>query len=321
MGRHRSMVGWLSGAAILAAVLVLAPQRAGAQGLVAEALKSFPASTLRIEYSNIANLRSLPNYDALHQRYLGPRLRDLEGSLGKLGIAEGDIDELVMGWKNQGQWEFYGLTAGRFDPSAIANRAAEQGMAARPVGGKQVYCFASDKNQTCAVALDSTLGVFGTFDSVKEVLATRAGQGASLETQTSLAQLIRDTEGQQAPIWGVATGAAVPDWFKSWMPNQSNLKLDWSQAFKSVETLTYRVEPADKVSLDVRMNCTDSAAASSLGQIMQGVKMFQQISWQQQNPRQPNPFQDLQVNTQDRQVSLSLTADYQSLESGTLGNR
>ncbi len=319
MVRVWNKLGWLG--VLVALGLLVTPRAARAQGLVEEALKSFPAATLRIEYSNIATLRALPNYQALHQRYLGPRLRNLEASLGELGISENDLNELVMGWKDQGSWEFYGLTGGSFDPSSIASHAQQQGVKARPVGGQDVYCFTSNQEETCAAALSDSLGVFGTFDSVKELLAIRAGQGASLQTKTSFGQLIRDTEGQQSPIWGVATGAAVPDWFKSWMPNQSNLKLDWAQAFKPVQTLVYRVEPADQVTLKVRMNCTDSAGASSLGQIMQGVKMFQQISWKQQNPQQTNPFQDLQINTQDRQVDISLTADYQSLEAGTLGHR
>jgi hypothetical protein len=321
MGKQPSKAGGVICAVMLAAGVVFAPAGARAQGLVEEALKSFPATTLRIEYSNISTLRELPNYDQLHQRYLGPRLRDLEASLGKLGIAESDINEMVMGWENQSQWEFYGLVSGNFDPSNIASQAAAQGITARPVNGKQVFCFASDQSQTCAAALDSSLGVFGTFGSVKKVLTTRAGGTASLEKQASFTKLVQDEEGQDAPIWGVAVGQAVPDWFKSWMPNQGNLKLDWQQAFNSVETLTYSVKPEDQVDLEVRLNCTDSKAASSLGQILQGVKMFQQISWQQQNPNRPNPFQNLQVETDDRQIKLSLTADYQSLESGTLGHR
>jgi hypothetical protein len=319
MSKLPGKAGGLICAAVMAAGMVLAPAGARAQGLVQEALKSFPATTLRIEYSNISTLRELPNYDQLHQRYLGPRLRDLEASLGKLGIAENDINEMVMGWENQGGWEFFGLTSGNFDPSNISSQATAQGLKARPVNGKQVFCFTSNDSETCAAAVDSSLGVFGTFDSVKKVLATRAGGAASLETQSGFSKLVEDQEGQDAPIWGVAVGAAVPDWFKSWMPNQGNLKLDWQQAFNGVQTLTYSVKPEDQVDLEVRLNCTDSKAASSLGQILQGVKMFQQISWQQQNPNRPNPFQNLQVDTEDRQIKLSLTADYQSLDSGTLG--
>lgn len=321
MGKQPSKVGGIVCAVMMAAGMVLAPAGARAQGLVEEALKSFPATTLRIEYSNISTLRELPNYDQLHQRYLGPRLRDLEASLGKLGIAESDVNEMVMGWENQGGWNFYGLTSGSFDPSNIASQAAAQGLKARPVDGKQVFCFTSNQSETCAAALNSSLGVFGTFDSVKKVLATRAGGTSSLEKQASFTTLVQNLEGQDAPIWGVARGAAIPDWFKSWMPNQGNLKLDWQQAFNSVQTLTYSVKPEDQVDLEVRLKCTDSKAASTLGQVMQGVKMFQQISWQQANPNRPNPFQNLQVETDDRQIKLSLTADYQSLESGTLGHR
>jgi hypothetical protein len=122
-----------------------------------------------------------------------------------------------------------------------------------------------------------------------------------------------------APIWGVAIGKAVGDWFKGWMPTQKDVQLDWSQAFKDVSSLAYSVETADKVRLNVNMSCTTSEAAASLGQVFQGMKLFQQLAWQKQNPNLPNPFDDLRITAQGQQVSLALTTVYSALEGATFG--
>ncbi|HME56861.1 MAG TPA: hypothetical protein VKF63_00875 [Terracidiphilus sp.] len=69
-----------------------------AQEIVDEALQVFTTRTERLEYLHSAELRGLSNYSVLRQRYLGGDLRDLEKSLAALGIDEGDVDELVLGW-------------------------------------------------------------------------------------------------------------------------------------------------------------------------------------------------------------------------------
>ena len=62
-----------------------------------------------MEYSGLATLRTLPNYVNLRQRFTGPRLAGLETSLAQLGIQEGDIDELLLGWKTGAkEMELYG---------------------------------------------------------------------------------------------------------------------------------------------------------------------------------------------------------------------
>ena len=78
--------------------LVVAPALHG-QEIVREALASFPTQTVRVEYSGLATLHTLPNYVNLRQRFTGPRLAGLETSLAQLGIREGDIDELLLGWQ------------------------------------------------------------------------------------------------------------------------------------------------------------------------------------------------------------------------------
>lgn len=288
------------------------------QELVQEALSSFPRDTVRVEYSHPAVLRSLPDYAALRQRYEGPRLRQLEDSYAQLGIREADVQEMVLGWQVAGQqWNFYGLTSGEFDAKAMADRATAQGLAPVPLGNSKAYCLGSEAAAHCMLLLGDRLGAFGDRAALQAILAARENKTLSLASDNNFTRLVREA-GSKSPIWGVAIGPAVADWFKGWMPNQGDLKLDWTQTFQSVQALTYSVDPGETVRLDVGMDCADSGAANSLRQILEGLKMFQQIAWQNQHPGQPNPFQDLVVQASNRRVQLKLSTPYSALQPGSV---
>lgn len=290
------------------------------QSLVTEALSSFPKDTIRIEYSHTSQLRQLPNYAALRERYEGPKLQELEASFSKLGLQESDADELVMGWRveNQG-WALFGMTAGRFNAQALSGRAASQGLTANKLGEQPVYCIGQDDRANCVAALSDSLGAFGTLESLRAIIETRAGGKPALGLETRLAKLVGEIK-TNAPIWGVAVGAAVPDWFKGWMPNQSDLKLDWSRAFKPVEALTYSVEPGDTVHLDISMECATAADAASLKQVFDGLRLYQQLSWQNANPSRPNPYKSLEIQSNADRVLIKMETVYGDLMAlGTSG--
>jgi hypothetical protein len=305
------------GLPVLMAWMVLSsPRPVAAQDLVREALASFPASTLRIEYSHPAALRALPNYATLRQRYEGPKLQELEDSLSNLGIRESDVEELVLGWTQSGDvWTFYGLAKGRFSASALSARAAEQGLAPVEIGDATAFCPGADTEANCLMLVGDSLGIFGSHQSLSAILAARGGESPALSSDTSFVKLVNEA-GTSGSIRGVARGPAVADWFRGWIPNQTDLKLDWSEAFKPVNSLSYNVDTGDTVQLKVRMVCSSSESASSLRQVLEGLKLFQQLSWQNQSPNSPNPYKNLEIQSSGNQVLIRLDTPYSALQVG-----
>jgi len=290
------------------------PRPIAAQGLVNEALAGFPPQTFRVEYSSPAKLRKLPNYQNLRQRFIGPRLQTLVSSLAQLGIREEDVDELMLGWQaGQTEMEFYGFASGRFDTKGIADRAAAAGISPSPVAGQQAYCLQAGLAGTCIAVLGNSLGAFGSLTSLTAMLEARAGQGPGLSSDNRFAPLLGEANKETA-IWGVAVGPAVGDWFKGWMPNQGNLKLDWSRVFEKVDSLVYSIAAGDKVNLDVKLDCATPEDAATLRQLLEGLKLAQQLAWQTQNPSRANPFEAMAVSQQSRQLSLQVTTGYSDLE-------
>ncbi len=296
------------------ALVGLAPAAARAQDLVREGFRSFPRETIRLEYLRPAALRTMPNYRALRQQYVGPKLKALEESLSQLGIGEGDIDEIVLGWQFGGEaWELYGLSAGRFDPKSVGERAAAKGIAAAEVAGLPAYCLGREAAASCVLVLKESLGAFGTLRSLRALMEVRAERAPSLNANERIVKLASEAK-TQVPIWGVAVGPAVPDYFKGWMPGQENLQMDWSRLFQTVDALAYSVEVADKVRLELKLQCATPEAASTVRQLFEGIRTLQQAAWQAQNPNRPNPYEALETEANARLVSLRLTTTYTAVE-------
>jgi hypothetical protein len=307
------------------AVLILAFAGAGVvhgQEIARDALASFPAKTLAVEYSRPATLRTLPNYQVLRARYVGAQLEKLENSLGKLGIHEGDIDELILGWlPGASTMTMEGLAGGRFDPQAIAQQAQAHSIHSQAVGDNRAYCMTDDPKAECILILSNSSGAFGTLEDLQAMARIRAGESPNLGSDAQFSTLVGDISGN-APIWGVATKKAVPKWFSAWMPGQKNLSLDWTSTMKDVDALSYQVNAAQNVHLHVVMDCNSDQAASTLRQVLDGLKMLQSVAWQNLYPNQPNPFQELEISLDDQRVSLQMTASYAALEgASSLGSQ
>jgi hypothetical protein len=298
----------------LALMVMAAPLLAQGQDLVKESLASFSPQTIRVEYSRLAKLRSLPNYQNLRQRFVGPRLRALEESFAKLGVGESDIDEIVLGWRpGSSMMELEGLVVGHFTAKGISDRASAAGVSPSTVGGLPAFCLGAESASNCMVVIQNSLGAFGPQESLSAMLEAREGQSPGLGTNERFAKLVNGAQAQ-APIWGVAVGEAVGDFFRAWLPAQGGLQMDWARAFQAVDALTYTVDTADRVRLDVKMDCNSSESAQSTRQVFEGLKMFQQMAWQNMNPNKPNPFQSVEISQDDRRVSLRMVTNYADIE-------
>jgi hypothetical protein len=296
------------------------PQLAG-QDFATLAMSGLPLQTMRVEYSSPAKLRRLPNFQSLRAKFLGARLQQLESALDQIGIREDDINDLMIGWKpGDKEMDLYGYASGNFNQAQVASRAAAQGLTPTPISGQQAYCLTAGVTGTCVVILDNSLGAFGPLSSLTTVLDAHSGQIPNLNSDTRFTSLMGDVN-KEAPIWGIALGGAVADWFGGWLAAQNNLKLDWGQVFQKVDSLTYSINAADNVTVDIKLNCATPQDAATLRQVLDGLKMAQQLAWSAQNPGHPNPYGAMNVEAHDKQIGLQMTMAYSELTlAGGVGN-
>ena len=299
---------------MVAVVLASTVEKSAAADFVSTALAGFPTQTLRVEYSSPSKLRKLANYPYLRQRFVGPRLQQLVGSLAQLGIKEDDIDDLMIGWKpGDKEMDLYGFASGHFDKGQVTRQAAAQNITPTPIAGQVAYCLQAGVAGTCVVILENSLGAFGPLTALTAILEAHSGQTPGLSTDQSFSTLLSDIH-KDAAIWGIALGSSVSDWFAGWLASQKDLKLNWSQVFEKVDSLTYNIDAADKINMDLKLNCATNEDAASLRTVMEGIKMAQQFSWQAQNPGHPNPYQAMNVGVNGKQIGMQITMAYSDLQ-------
>jgi hypothetical protein len=280
------------------------------QDLVTKALNSFPADTVRMESSSPATLRKLPNYASLREHYMGPRLKELVDSMAELGVAETDVDQLVLGWSADGSnLNLYGFAAGNFNSSVLDARAAERNLPPQQIGGKTGYCLGAGLDSQCVVVLSPTEGAFGTLATLSQIMQALNGGGVSIGSNASFAKAVKQ-EQTGAPIWGVAVASAVASWFKGWMPRQSAVDMDWAKVFQGVDVLGYKVQTGGNIQLNLEMFCKSQEYAGSLRQVLEGLKLAQQIAWQNQYPNRANPFQSMELSQTGSQIGINIAANY-----------
>jgi len=207
--------------------LLLAPLVLRTRDLVTEALDDFPQPTVRVAYFSPAKLRAIPNYEVLWEQFPGPRLRELESPLAKLGIRETDVDEFVLGWSPGSQESgFYGLAGGRFDAKEIAGSADAHGFATSQAAGHPAFCMSRQSDAPCVVILGKSRAAFGSLASVNAMMRARDGAFLGLASNESFPKLVAQAR-TRGPIWGMAVGPGVLDWFESWTASQMGLQEHW----------------------------------------------------------------------------------------------
>lgn len=286
------------------------------QDLVTTALNSFPTSTIRMEYSSPATLRKLSNYASLRQHYMGPRLKELVSTMAELGVEEDDVDQLVLGWSADGSnVNLYGFAEGHFRANVLEARAAARHIPPQKIGGKTGYCLGAGLSTQCVVVLSPTEGAFGTLGSLSQIMQNFNAGGPGLGSNADFAQVVQQ-EQTSAPIWGVAIASAVSSWFKGWMPRQNDVEMDWTKVFQGVNILGYSIQTGSSVQLNLKLFCKSAESAAALRQVLEGLKLAQQIAWQNQNPNRPNPFQNMELAETGSQIGITLVADYSDITGG-----
>lgn len=281
------------------------------QDLVSKALSSFPPDTVRLEFSSPSTLRKLPNYASLREQYMGPRLKKLVDTMSELGVAENDVDQLVLGWSTDGSnVNLYGFASGHFHPNVLDQRAAARNIPPTPIGSKTGYCLGAGLETECVIVLSPSEGAFGTLNTLTQIMSALDSGSGGLESNTSFANVAKQEQSGGAPIWGVAIASAVSSWFKGWMPRQNEVALDWGKVFQGVDMLGYQIQTGSNVQLNLKMFCKSGEDAATLRQMLEGLKLAQQIAWQNQNPNQPNPFQNMGLTQTGDQIGITLVANY-----------
>jgi len=305
------------GGLFLSAILVFSAPLYG-QYAGQDALASFPADTQQMAYTNLADLRQVPQYPLIQTRLMSPQLRNLETLLKSAGVdPDKDVNELVLGWRGQAQdtTRFFGLAEGNFQPDQIHEFFVNNNMMIQRYSGYDLYAFGSGTARTDMffTFIDSSTAEFGRLGDLKALIDVRTAARTALNSNADFRRWEGDLDGL-APQWGIATGAAAANQAIPWLTQGKKIQVDPSALFSTVKAVLYRVNWASQIMAHLSIICQNAEAANGLSQLLTLLRNAQPAIQKNVSPALSQILQNLNVQVDGSNLNLEASTSISDLE-------
>lgn len=295
-------------------MLLVFPALLRGQGAARDALSNFPTDTLQIVYSDLKQLRALPDYRRIRQWIFSQQLRSFEDFLRAAGTdPEKNVDEVTLGWRGDPQNSaFFGLAEGTLDPDRMHDFAAQQKITTQQYGGYELFPFNSSQNRADLffVFFDSYSAAFGRLDDLKALLDVRVSARPPLNSVVEFSNGEAELEGT-APQWGIARGAAAANQAAPWLTGGAKSPIDPKAFLSAVQYVLYRFDWASGFSMHMSVLCKDDKSASDLAKMLVFVRSVRPSTNATSSAASAALFQgmDIQANESRVEVKASVPAD------------
>jgi hypothetical protein len=305
----------LGGLILAATVFFAAPLYAQYAGQ--DALASFPADTQQMAYTNLATLRSVPQYPLIQAHLMSPQLRNLETLLQSAGVdPDKQVNELVLGWRGEVQdtTRFFGLAEGTFDPNQVHEFFVNNKMMIQRYSGYELYAFGSGTARTDMffTFIDSSRAVFGRLGDIKALIDVRAAARPALNSSADFRRWEGELDGV-APQWGISTGLAAANQAIPWLTQGKNVQVDPSALFGAVRAVLYRVDWGSQIMAHLSIICQNPEAANGFSELLSLLRSAQPAVSKNVSPALSQILQNLNVQVIGSKLNLEASASLNNL--------
>lgn len=289
--------------------------RARAQAAAQDALAMFPSDTQQFAFTDLSQLRDIPQFPLILDSMVGPELRNLEAALKPAGIDTlKDVQQLVLGWRaGAASSRFFGIAEGNFNPDQVREYFIHQRV---PMQAYQGYYFypagsGSPRDQLYVTFLNSSTAAFGRQEDLKAIIDVEDNSLASLETNSNFVRWEGDLDGT-APQWGIAIGSAAANQAIPWLSAGKGVPGNLSALLAPVKAVLYRANWSEGsgVALHLSIRCQNLQAAAGLNQLftlLHNAASSPGASTQLSLPV-AEVLQNLQVSTNGSRLTLDMSA-------------
>jgi hypothetical protein len=305
----------LAGLVFVTALFFAAPLYAQYAGQ--DALAAFPADTQQMAYTNLATMRTVPQYPLIEAHLMSPQLRNLENLLRSAGVnPDTQVNELVLGWRGQAQdsTRFFGLAEGTFDPNKVHDFFVSNRMMIQRYSGYELYAFGSGTARTDMffTFIDSSRAEFGRLADLKALIDVQNSAKPALNSNADFRRWEGDLDGV-APQWGITTGLAAANQAIPWLTQGKKIQVDPSALFGAVKAVLYRVDWGSQIMAHLSIICQNEQAANGFSQLFTLLRSASPAVTKSVSPALSQILQNLNVQVVGSRLNLQASASINDL--------
>jgi hypothetical protein len=282
-----------------------------------DALAAFPADTQQMAYTNLATMRTIPQYPLIEAHLMSPELRNLETLLRSAGVdPDTQVNELVLGWRGQAQdtTRFFGLAEGTFDPNKVHDFFVNNRMMIQRYSGYDLYAFGSGTARTDMffTFIDSSRAEFGRLADLKALIDVQNSAKPALSSNADFRRWEGDLDGV-APQWGITTGLAAANQAIPWLTQGKKIQVDPSALFGAVKAVLYRVDWGSQIMAHLSIICQNEQAANGFSQLLTLLRSASPAVTKNISPALSQILQNLNVQVVGSKLNLQASASINDL--------
>ncbi len=258
---------------VLMVLLLALPSWGAALGTAAgSVIPSQVQQIIAVDYRQLAQSQTAL---ALKARVLPDSLKNLEQALRGVGVdPDKDVDSLIFASfrsKDQGL-RMIGIAQGQFSKAKILKRMQVKKIKPTKYGTSFMYPMGSGME---VVFLEPFTMMFGEAMSVQTALDTRDGSGASMNSNSQIADLVQSVPG--GAVWSVLDAAGTQNMMRSTLGDAARLA-DYDTVKKRLLGSLYTMDFTHGVKFDLNVLTADTMTAATLSSLLRAGMMFKKMN-------------------------------------------
>ncbi len=248
---------------------------ANAMPLNGSARAVVPADLQQLISVDYRALKDSPTAMQLKQQVLPDNLKQFEEALKGVGIDPGkDIDSLAFAafrTEKQGV-KSIGVAAGPFSMKIVLKKLTAAKI--KPTKYRLASIYPMDGGMVMVFLDDSTL-LFGEISAVKLALDTRDGQILSLDTNSTMSDMMSDVDA--GPVWSILDQQGTQNVMRSALGDAAKVA-DYDTIKKRFLGSRYTLSFASGVSFDLTVVTSDDISAATLSSLVKAGLLYKKMS-------------------------------------------
>ncbi len=282
---------------------------AAAMPLNSSARAVVPGDLLQLISVDYRAIKDSPTAMALKQQVLPDNIKQFETALKAIGLdTDKDVDTLTFASFRSGKQgvKTVGVATGPFNMKAVLKKMKLQKFVPKKYGTSDIYPM--DGGFVMSFLDDSTL-LFGDATSVHTALDTRDGKILSLDTNSTMADMMSSAD--SAPVWSILDQQGTQNAMRSALGDAAKVA-DYDTVKKRLLGSRYTLSFNSGVNFDMTVVTSDSMTAATISSLVKAGLLYKKMS---ATPSEKIAVDNTTVDSDSSNVQLHFKANDQQFQS------